>query len=403
MGSKRSMLACGNSQAEKFDRLVQGCAVATRHGDFSRALKLAQQMRDIDPSYAKAHANIGSVYVAFNKYDEAIFAYEKAISIDPGLVPAHLCLATALLVTGNFKRGWREYVWSWRDHTRASDYSYFNRVELWNGESFVGKRLLVTFDQGFGDSIQMLRYLPLIKARGGHVILQVDPVREPMLPLFYGLPGIDELRGPADGPIDAANVDLHIPLWSGTPYALGLDNLSTLPVSPYLWAQPDRIERWRPRLEKTSLPRVGIVWAGAKANLNDRNRSIPFESMSVLGDIDGISWFGLQKGRDEDRDRWMKLKIDPLGQDISDFSDTAAIIAQLDLVISVDTAIVHLAGALGKPVWNMVTFSPDWRWLLDRRDSIWYPTMLLFRQPKPGDWASVLRNVHSCLSKLTKT
>jgi hypothetical protein len=248
---------------------------------------------------------------------------------------------------------------------------------------------LITPDQGFGDAIQMVRYLPTVKALGGRVILEA---KAPLIPLFADIASIDELRTHVDGADLADDVDLQIPL-SGLPRAFGTDLGSIHAPIPYLRPSQERIERWRPRLERSAGLRVGVAWAGSSSYDNDRRRSMRLEDFAVLGKIDGIAWFGLQKGRDEERRSCGSLTFDPLGAQIGDFADTAAILVQLDLLISSDTSIVHLAGALGMPVWTLLPFAPDWRWLLARDDSPWYPTMRLFRQPTAGDWASVFADV----------
>jgi hypothetical protein len=249
--------------------------------------------------------------------------------------------------------------------------------------------LLITREQGFGDAIQMVRYLPAVKALGGHVVLEVFPA---LVSLFAGLPGVDELRVVDDVTSYVDDVDLYIPLMA-LPRAFGTD-LATIPAPiPYLPAPGERVERWRPRLQSAARLRVGIVWSGNPSHANDHRRSCRFEDFAALGAIDGIAWFGLQRGHDAERRSCGPLTLEPLGAEIGDFADTAAILTHLDLVISVDTSIVHLAGAMGKPVWTLLPFSPDWRWMIERSDSPWYPTMRLFRQPRIGDWASVFAEV----------
>ena len=343
----------------------------------------------LDPTCVTAHSNLGWLYYQTGRCAEAIAASETAIALQPALAEAHVNLALSLLLSGDFARGWDEYVWMWRLLAQRRPYPYLDRVTLWNGDIFAGRQLLITLDQGFGDAIQMVRYLPVVKARGGRVILEVRPE---LVSLFAGLPGVDELRVHSDGAMLADGVDLQVPLL-GLPRALATDLTSIPAPIPYLRAQPERVKRWRLRLESPARLRVGIVWAGNPSHDNDRRRSVRLEDFAVLGASKDIAWFGLQKGRDGERRSCGSFTLDPLGAEIGDFADTAAILMHLDLVIAVDTAIVHLAGAMGTPVWTLLPFAADWRWLLARVDSPWYPTMRLFRQPTTGDWASVFTEV----------
>ena len=364
-------------------------AVYRSAGRYADAIVACETAIALRPHSAVAHDNLGVVYHATRRYAEAIAAGEAATALQPDFATAHFNLACSLLVGGNFARGWDEYIWTWRVPARRAELPYLDRAPLWSGETFTSRRLLISADEGFGDVIQFVRYLPAVKARGGRVILEV---KEPLGALFADLPDSDEVRvysGSADL-ADAA--DLQIPL-SGIPRALGTD-LASIPASiPYLRAKPQRVERWRPRFGSASRLRVGIVRAGNPQHVGDGLRSVRLDDFARLGEIEGVAWFGLQKGRDEDRRSCGLFTVDPLGAEIRDFADTAAIVAQLDLVIAVDTAIVHLAGALGKPVWTLLPFAADWRWLLLRDDSPWYPTMRLFRQPGKGDWASVFADV----------
>ena len=353
------------------------------------AIDANRRALELDATCAEAHRNLSWLYYLTGRYAEAIAAGAEAIALQPDFVTAHLSLAYSRLIRGDFARGWDEYIWVWRTPVQRYQYPYLGRVPLWNGEQFAGRQLLITSDQGFGDAIQMVRYLPAVKARGGRIILEVSAA---LVPLFADLPGVDELRVYADVAILADNEDLQVPLID-LPRTFATDLTSIPAPIPYLQAQPQRVERWRPRLQSQARLRVGIVWAGNPDHENDRRRSVRLDDFAALGGIDDIAWFGLQKGRDEELCSCGSFTLDPLGAEIGDFADSAAILAQLDLVIAVDTAIAHLAGAMGMPVWTLLPFAPDWRWLLRRADSPWYPTMRLFRQPTAGDWASVFAEV----------
>jgi len=377
------------------DAYVNLAIAAYAIGAFDLSLEANIHALELGPSL-EVHTHLSSVYHVTGRYAQAIAHCEAAIALRPDYAEAHVNRAVSMLVQGDFAGGWDEYPWMWRLPATRASYPYLDRAALWNGETFVGRRLLITRDQGFGDAIQLARYLPLVKARGGSVVLEVAPA---LVPLLGGLPGIDELRVHRDvATVDEA-IDLHVPL-SGLPRAFQTDATSIPAAIPYLRAPDERVERWRARCNPPGRLRVGIVWGGNPDHENDRNRSACLEDFAPLGNIGGIAWYGLQKGRDEERRSCGSLVLDPLGAEIEDFADTAAVLTQLDLVIAVDTSIVHLAGAMGKPVWTLLPFVPDWRWMLGRSDSPWYPTMRLFRQARAGDWGPVVAEVARELAAL---
>ncbi len=364
-------------------------AAAFEIDELDDALLANRRAIEIDPAHAQAHCNLASVFHALGRYEEAIAACERAIALRPDYAEAHANLALSLLLAGDFRRGWSEYAWIWRLPSKRSAYPYLDRFPLWDGTPFPGRRLLVTREQGFGDAILMARFMPLVKALGGAVALEVPA---PLASLFAHCPGVDELRIVADVSTPREDIDLYIPLL-GLPGALRTE-LASIPARvPYLFPDPAKVESWSARLASDAPLRVGIAWAGNPQQVDDRHRSCSLEQFSRLGDVDGIAWFGLQKGRDETLRESGRLKLDPLGSEISDFSDTAAILSVLDLIITVDTSVAHLAGALGRRAWVLVAFVPHWSYLLKREDSVWYPTMRLFRQPHAGDWASVLAKI----------
>jgi tetratricopeptide (TPR) repeat protein len=365
--------------------------------EFELALDASRRALEIDATSAETNYNRGWLCGATGRFAEAVAAYEAAIAARPDYAQAHVNLAFLLLGCGDFARGWEEYIWTWRLPAKRGNYPYLDRATLWNGETFPGRQLLITREQGYGDAIQMARYLPAVKARGGRVVLEVAP---PLASLFKRLPGIDELRVVREITSHRDDVDLFIPI-TGLPRAFGTELASIPAPIPYLRASEERIERWRVRMERPPGLRVGIVWAGNPDHADDHRRSVRLEDFAALGPIQGIAWFGLEKGRDEERRSCGSLVLDPLGAEIGDFADTAAILAHLDLVISIDTAIVHLAGAMGKTVWTLLPFAPDWRWRFERDDSPWYPTMRLYRQPSAGDWTSVFAQVEHSLRALS--
>jgi hypothetical protein len=261
----------------------------------------------------------------------------------------------------------------------------------------VGKRLLVHYEQGFGDNIQFIRYLPMVKRRGGTVICEMLP---PLAGLLAGFAGIDELTYASAERAPATEFDLYVPLLE-LPRIFGT-TMGTIPAGvPYLHADPAKVEYWRRCLAGRAF-RVGIVWAGKPVHTEDRARSCHVRDFLRLSKIPGLRLFGLQKGiaAGQAKDLAGKIALTDLGGDLNDFTDTAAVIENLDLVISVDTAVLHLAGAMGKPAWAILPCSPDWRWMLERADSPWYPTMRLFRQRSCGDWDDVFQRVSEELQRL---
>ena len=278
--------------------------------------------------------------------------------------------------------------------TRPGSYPEFPQP-LWRGDvDLHGKTILVLEDEGFGDTIQFARYIPDLVERGARVVLRVG---DPLHPLLSGLPGIAECSPKSDPSLPS--FDLHVPTCS-LPLAFGT-RLDTIPADiPYLPAPPQsRVQAWEKRLEDRLGPRrrfrVGLVWSGRPTHVNDHNRSIPLAMLSRILDVDA-AFVSLQKDpRPSDKAALDRTGIVDLTSDLTDFAETAALVSCLDLVISVDTSVVHLAGALGRPVWTLLPHVPDWRWLLDRDDSPWYPTMRLFRQTVSRDWADVIDRVRA--------
>jgi hypothetical protein len=266
---------------------------------------------------------------------------------------------------------------------------------MWRGESLGGKTILLHAEQGFGDSLMLLRYAPLVAARGGRVVVEVPRALERLAARLAGGPYTLVAAGQ---PLPA--FDLHCPLMS-LPLAFGTTP-ETIPAAvPYFSAAPDAIARWRARLATAAGMKIGIVWAGNPVHLNDASRSIALDRLASLFELPETQWYSLQVGeRASDLAKLPAGRITDLAPDLTDFAETAAAISALDLVISVDTAVAHLAGALGHAVWILLPFDPDWRWLLERGDSPWYPTARLFRQPKRGDWDSVVHALRDALREL---
>ena len=349
--------------------------------------------------FAGAFNNLALVLKAMGRIDEAISYFRETLRLQPGLADAHWNLSLALLINGQFEEGWKEHEWRFRRGKRSTIYPHRFGISLWDGSSFTGKRLFVHSEQGFGDTLQFIRYLPMVKRLGGTVIFEAFG---PLLEIMRGFPGIDELVELSPDRRHVENCDYYVPLMS-LPMLFATD-IPTIPSSiPYIFADPEKAGRWKNRIDKKGY-KIGIVWAGKPEHENDGNRSCAIEHFFTLAGIRGIELYGLQKGgaaRQAETLGGMKRIIN-FDRELKDFSETAAAIENLDLVISVDTAAAHLAGAMGKPVWTLLPHAPDWRWLLERDDSPWYPTMRLFRQPARGDWDSVLDRVKDELQKLTR-
>jgi tetratricopeptide (TPR) repeat protein len=343
-----------------------------------------------------AHCNRGVVLACLNRLDAALDSYERTIALDPRHANARYGRSTTLLLIGHFEAGWADYEWRWK--YQQERYAFERRTflqPLWLGqEALQGKTILLYCEQGLGDTIQFCRYAKLVSCLGATVVLQVQ---KPLVSALAGLEGVSQLIA-SDGELPA--FDFHCPLMS-LPLAFKTE-LHTIPAdTKYLCSDDDKAARWRSRLGERTRKRIGLAWSGNSMNANDKNRSIPLADLvgHLPAEFDYVS---LQKDmRDADRGtlRSTPAILDVAG-DQRDFSDTAALCACLDLVISVDTSVAHLSGALGKPTWILLPFLPDWRWLLDRTDSPWYPTVTLYRQTSPRNWDGVLRRLAMDLKQL---
>ena len=350
---------------------------------YRRAIELAPN----DPRY---RSNLALALQDLNRLTEAIESFDAALRVRPDYAKARAFRALALLLTGDFERGWADY-----EARREIGVEFTDRSggrPQWDGSDPAGRTILLHSEQGLGDTIQFVRYAPLVAARGARVIVQCQPPLKSLLEHSLVSRGVWRVIDEAE---TAPDFDLHCPL-PGLPHVFRT-RVETIPADvPYLQAPQDRVAAWRKRLPSDRSFNVGIVWAGAPGNRNDRRRSVPLGLFAILAHVPGLRLFSLQKG-DAAAGELAGLPegvvIEDWGGGFADFADSAGAVMNLDLVISVDTSVAHLAGAMGRPVWTLIPFSPDFRWMLNRPDSPWYPTMRLFRQPKPGDWAEVLKNV----------
>jgi Flp pilus assembly protein TadD len=361
-------------------------------GRFAEAETLSRSALAANPGNAAAHVYLASALTALGRIEAAETACRDALRLRPDDVKAHLNLSHVLLLSGQFEEGWREFEWRWR----AIDVPArrFAQPE-WKGESLAGRTILLYGEQGLGDTIQFSRFVPQVAALGGRVLL-ATPLS--LTRLLKTLPGDATVL---DRDAKAPAFDVHASLLS-LPLRLGVVPDGLPGRVPYLEANPTAVARWRRRMEALSGLRVGLVWSGnpKRGTGADHARSIPLDQFAPLVDLPGVNFVSLQKGEAAHALRPEGMALHDWTDELNDFADTAALVAALDLVISVDTSVVHLAGALGRPVWMLNRFDTCWRWQLGRDDSPWYPTLRQFRQPVPRDWASVLKAVCVALANL---
>lgn len=360
-------------------------------GRLEEAVAAHQRAVSLAPRSAEAVYNLGLVLKDMGQTDTAIACFVRTLEINPEHVDCHWDRALTHLMRGDLERGFAEYEWRWR---RPDSPPRGFPQPLWDGSDLEGRTLLLHQEQGLGDTIQFVRYAPMIKERGATVIVECQPE---LARLFSGAPGVDmvAIRG---GPLPA--FDTFAPMMSlGRIFGTTLETIPA-PI-PYLFA-PDLHSAHLAVAPGTRL-NVGIAWAGKPTHRNDRNRSCPFFHFIELMDTPGVAFYSLQKGeRAADlRDAACEALVADAGAVLHDLLDTAAVVEQLDLVITVDTALAHLAGAMGRAVWVLLPYVPDWRWLMGRDDSPWYPTLRLFRQERPGDWAGVFLRVREALEATT--
>ncbi|MDR3438044.1 tetratricopeptide repeat protein [Telmatospirillum sp.] len=369
----------------------QGC-VPEAIGCFRKALCLK-------PDYAEAHNNLGAALEEIGGQNDVIACYRKALVLEPNFAEAHKNLGMALLARGNLPAGWREYEWRWKTPAMTRVRRDFMQPQ-WSGEAADDRTLLIHGEQGFGDTLQFCRFAALAGAQGWRVVMEVQ---RPLVRLLAGFPGLDRVIGRGDA---LPPFDLHCPMLS-LPLALGTTLVTIPSAASYLRADDGEIATWRRRLAALPdrSPRIGVVWAGNRrarhphAAAIDRRRSIAPERLSPLFTLTGLHFFSLQKDEPSAPKRFPLIDV---MDEMEDFASTAALIANLDLVISVDTAVAHLAAALGKPVWLLDRADSCWRWFRNREDSPWYPSLRLFRQPKRGDWSSVIENVRIELQRFAE-
>ena len=358
---------------------------------FEEALASYDRALAVRPDYAKAFVDQGDTLFQLRRFEEALASYDRAIALRPDDVEAHCHEGMCRMLIGDFERGWQKLEWAWIAVRQRNAKRIFSQPQLFGSNALEGKTVLLHAEQGFGDIIQFCRYVPLVAERGARVILEVyETLRE----LMSTLPGVAQIVT-AGEPLP--DFDMHCPLLS-LPLALGAGSATILSQTPYLRASPQAVMDWNERLGPRHRPRIGLAWSGQPSHDNDHNRSMKLGSfLPPLAGFDATYVSLLQDVREDDTPVLQRSDILHFGKELKTYADTAALIANLDLVISVDTSVAHLAGALAKPLWILLPFTPDWRWLLDRDDSPWYPTARLFRQDETRSWDSVMARVRAAL------
>ena len=370
---------------------AKSCLAAILHDrcDFAAAAALYHQALTAMPGHPGVLSSLANTLHAMDRFEEALTLHERAVAAAPEDADIHFNHAATLLAARRFARGWDAYEWRWlRAQARPRGFG-----PAWNGEDIAGRTILLHAEQGLGDTLQFVRYAPMVAERGARVVLEVQPS---LAGLMRGVPGVARVvaRGETLPPFDA-----HCPLLS-LPRVFRT-RIDSIPAdTPYLRADPAATVAWSARLPAGDHRRVGLVWAGAGhdddagGQLMDRRRSLPLADFAPLGRVNGVTLVNLRQHDPSapfEVPDGMQL-FDPMAG-VTDFADTAAVVAHLDLVISVDTSVAHLAGAMGKPVWLLSRFNGCWRWMRDRNDSPWYPGMRIYRQSVPLDWSGVLADV----------
>lgn len=408
-------------------------AIEAHRGALADAARLLERAIKIDPNQAAWHGNISGIYRVQYRLDEALAAAREAVRLAPAIArnfvnlakvlvdrgerddavacfmnalvretdnsEAHLGIGQILLAEGDFRPGWIEYAWR-NELDQAKGLMPRMVTPVWNGMRLPRDRVLLVGDQGFGDSIQFARYIPMVAERCGAVVVGCSPE---LAPLIAPMPGVTSVHTRWD------EIPRHIAhcLLSSLPGVLGTE-LHTIPANvPYLTAVPELKAAWQERLaplRASGRKLVGIVWAGRPTHPNDGRRSLPLDALAPLAEVEGVQLVSLQKPvLARDAERFAALGLTDWSAELTDFNQTLAMLTQIDLVVTIDSAVAHLAGASGRPVWVMMPSPADWRWMHGRTDSPWYPTMRLFRQDRPGNWGHVLGEIIGGLAQFVRT
>ncbi len=366
--------------AEAYMNLGNSLAKLARHAEAEEAYRQAVRLR---PNYPEAYSNLGNAVLEQGRIQEAARWFDEALRLDPGNGLAHWNRGWLRLLEGDYERGWQEYEWRWVTGNAAPRPF---RQPAWDGSYLWGATILLHAEQGLGDTVQFIRYAPWVKEAAGRVVVECQAR---LAPLVKTVRGVDLVVAAGS---ELPLFDTHAGLLS-LPRIFGTRLESVPAEGPYFGVEEARVARWRERLAAADAFRVGLAWAGSPTHKNDRSRSVALATLAPLAAAPGVALFGLQRGPQAAELAAAPFPITNLEEETNDVLDTAAILMNLDLVIAVDTMVAHLAGALARPVWTLLAYMPDFRWKLGRADSPWYPTMRLFRQPRPGEWAAVVAQV----------
>ncbi|HLJ96150.1 MAG TPA: tetratricopeptide repeat-containing glycosyltransferase family protein [Gemmataceae bacterium] len=404
----RQALRCNPSYAEAYNNLG---AARAKQGDLQGALACFQKVVQLRPDFADGFFNLGLMFARTGQRDQAVACHQETVRLNPEHAEAHTYLALHWLMHGNYVQGWPALAWRWH---RAGVLAPPSRKPSWDGAPLHGRTILLHADAGlgeippvpllyrsfgdagFGDTLQFVRYAPLVQQRGGNVVVLCQ---RPLVRLLSGGAGIDLVAGPESALPD---FEFQIPFMD-LPGVMGT-TLATVPANiPYLKPEPELVQQWRHELSPVPGFKVGIVWQGNRSFQYDVDRSVELPQFEPLARLPGIRLFSLQVGAGAEHVASASFPITDLAGrfDPACFRDAAAAMMALDLVITIDSAPAHLAGALGVPVWTLLPFNSDFRWLLEREDSPWYPTMRLFRQRRPGEWAPVFQRLEDALREVS--
>jgi tetratricopeptide (TPR) repeat protein len=356
-------------------------------GDAQGALAAHNKALELEPTNPRAVCGLAQAYQAMRRREEALGLYRQAITLSPSYPDPHVRYGRQLLQLGEFTEGFKEFEWR-RYLPEARRYNDRYPGTAWTGQDLGGQTIALHAEDGYGDAIQFVRYASILKQRGARVIVDC---KQPLHRLFLGLPFVDAVY---DGDVDQLTYDQFAPLMS-LPHLLGSEFDLGVNV-PYLHVSPSSPP---PEVAHSSGLRVGLIWAGDPLQAGDRQRSVPLSTLDMLADVPGVTWFGLQFGPAREQLQGpLRMRITDLGGYISDFHDLGQLMQHVHIVLTVDTAAAHLAAGLGKPTWLLLDEQADWRWLLERNDSPWYPSVRLFRQERAGAWEPLLARVGHELS-----